>query len=77
LVLAVLLTIPAVYLVGKGELSAHDALVRFGCACAFAAGGVALLLSTVGASPAPAATASAAAPTVAVGGAGVLREPGP
>src|SRR6476661_611483 len=47
-VLAVLLTVPAVYLVGKGELSAHDALVRFGCAWAFAAGGVALVLSTVG-----------------------------
>ena len=47
-VLAVLLTGPAVYLVAKGELSAHDALVRFGCAWAFATGGVALVLSTVG-----------------------------
>lgn len=43
-----LLTGPAVYLVAKGELSAHDALVRFGCAWAFATGGVALVLSTVG-----------------------------
>ena len=47
-VLAVLLTGPAVYLVARGELSAHDALVRFGCAWAFATGGVALVLSTVG-----------------------------
>src|SRR6476661_11103115 len=47
-VLAVLLTVPAVYLVGRGELSAHDAMVRFGCAWAFATGGVALVLSTVG-----------------------------
>jgi hypothetical protein len=47
-VLAVLLTGPAVYLVAKGELSPHDALVRFGCAWAFATGGVALVLSTVG-----------------------------
>jgi hypothetical protein len=47
-VLAVLLTVPAVYLVARGELSAHDALVRFGCAWAFATAGVALVLSTVG-----------------------------
>lgn len=47
-VLALLLTGPAVYLVAKGELSPHDALVRFGCAWAFATGGVALVLSTVG-----------------------------
>ena len=47
-VLAVLLTGPAVDLVARGELSAHDALVRFGCAWAFATGGVALVLSTVG-----------------------------
>lgn len=46
-VLAVLLTVPAVYLVARGELSAHDALVRFGCAWAFATAGVALVLSTV------------------------------
>lgn len=48
LVLAVLLTVPAVYLVGRGDLSAHDALVRFGCAWAFATAGVALVRSTVG-----------------------------
>lgn len=54
-VLAVLLTVPAVYLVGRGDLSAHDALVRFGCAWAFAAGGVGLLLSTVGGTSVPAA----------------------
>ena len=47
-VLALLLTGPAVYLVAKGELSPHDALVRFGCAWAFATAGVALVLSTVG-----------------------------
>jgi hypothetical protein len=47
-VLAVLLTVPAVFLVARGELSAHDAMVRFGCAWAFATGGVALVLSTVG-----------------------------
>src|SRR5690349_14697240 len=47
-VLAVLLTVPAVFLVARGELSPHDAMVRFGCAWAFATGGVALVLSTVG-----------------------------
>ncbi|HET8766782.1 MAG TPA: hypothetical protein VFM86_05600 [Pedococcus sp.] len=47
-VLALLLTGPAVYLVAKRELSPHDALVRFGCAWAFATAGVALVLSTVG-----------------------------
>lgn len=57
-VLAVLLTVPAVYLVGKGELSAHDALVRFGCAWAFATSGVALVLATVGGSSVPEAAAS-------------------
>ncbi|QGN58005.1 hypothetical protein [Nostocoides sp. HKS02] len=57
-VLAVLLTVPAVYLVGKGELSAHDALVRFGCAWAFATAGIALVLSTVGGSSAPRTAAS-------------------
>lgn len=57
-VLAVLLTVPAVYLVARGELSAHDALVRFGCAWAFAAGGVALVLSTVGGSGAEPVTAA-------------------
>ena len=53
LVLAVLLTVPAAYLVGRGQLSAHDALVRFGCAWAFATGGIALVLSTVGGSSVP------------------------
>lgn len=61
LVLAVVLTVPAVYLVGVGDLSAQDALVRFGCAWAFAAGGVALVLSSGGTSSVPVAPAPSSA----------------
>ena|SRR6476661_2920575 len=84
-VLAVLLTVPAVYLVGKGELSAHDALVRFGCAWAFTTGGVALVLSTVGGGSAPHPAADPAgedlAPATGAGsealeGAGTAYPPG-